>query len=296
VRTIVTAKRTVFALVVASFLSGCAAGSASRETSTYRIWRDDTLADVAARFKVGYVELLSANPGTDPWLPERGTKIVVPKFHLPPLGEAEGIVINLADMRLYYFEPGKRPRSYAIGIGREGLTTPHGHTTVTKKVENPTWRPTPRMRREDPTLGETVPPGPDNPMGTRALYLGWRPYSIHGTNKPLGVGRRVSSGCVRMYNDDVEDLFERVAVGTKVTVVDQPIKFGWIDGDLYIEAHPTQSQSEKIQLGDEVKFEIPSTLVAQALTSAGSEAWRVDHDRVRKAARERLGYPIRITR
>jgi L,D-transpeptidase ErfK/SrfK len=273
---------------------GC---GAKREVTTYRISGDDTLLDVARKFKVGYVEMVTANPDTDPWLPAKGAKVVVPRLHLPPRGETEGIVVNLADLRLYHYgRPGSPPRSFAIGIGREGLTTPLGNTTIVRKLEDPPWRPTARMRKEDPTLPAVVPAGPDNPMGTRALYLGWSPYAIHGSNKPWAVGRRISSGCVRMYNDDVEELFDVVSVGTKVTVVDQPIKFGWIDGELYMEAHPTQTETERLQLGEKIASAVPPTVVSQAKTWAGSQASRIDVERVREVARERRGYPIRITR
>ena len=162
---------------------------------------------------------------------------MLPTVHLLPDAAPEGIIINLADMRLYYFaEPGGPMQSFPIGIGREGLLTPLGSTKVVRKNKDPTWRPTPRMRAENPELPEAVPAGPDNPLGNRAMYLGWPQYLIHGTNKPLGIGRRTSSGCVRMYPEDVEYLFDRIAVGTKVTVVDQPIKLSWIDDALYIEA------------------------------------------------------------
>ena len=152
--------------------------------------------------------MVAANPGIDPWVPGEGTEINLPTVHLmPDLADAdpEGIVVNLAEMRLYFFEkPGGVPQSFPIGIGRDGLNTPTGTTEVVAKRKNPTWRPTKRMRDEDPELPEVVPPGEDNPLGTRALYLGWPQYLIHGTNKPHGVGRRVSSGCVRLYPEDVE--------------------------------------------------------------------------------------------
>jgi L,D-transpeptidase ErfK/SrfK len=279
---------------VAVVLAGC---SLARETRTYRISSGETLLDVARKFKVGYVELVAANPDTDPWLPPRGKRVVIPRMHIPPRGETEGIVINVADMRLYYYaSPHRPPRSYAIGIGREGLTTPLGHTTIVRKTKDPTWKPTPRMRKEDPTLPALMPAGPDNPMGTRALYLGWTPYAIHGSNKAWAVGRRISSGCVRMYNEDIEELFELAPIGTKVTVVDQPIKFGWIDGELYMEAHPTKKEQDRLQLGDKVEASVSPTVVAQAKTWAGSQAARVDLERVREVARERRGYPVRITR
>jgi L,D-transpeptidase ErfK/SrfK len=272
-------------------------GPGRSELATLR--RGATLGDVAEQFHLGYVELVAANPDVDPWLPGKGTRVVLPLVHLPPSAEHEGIVINLADMRLYYFAAGKLVRSYAIGIGRDGLSTPLGKTTVARKEANPSWRPTARMRKEDPELPEVVPPGPDNPMGKRALYLGWRPYAIHGTNKPPGVGRRVSSGCIRMYEADIEDLYARVAVGTKVTVVDQPVKLAWLDGELYMEAHPTQRQSSALQDGKPLSAKaapLTSSIRAEVRAAAAKDASRVDWKAVEAAVRERRGYPVRVTR
>lgn len=268
-----------------------------RETATYRAAYEDTLLDLARRFSLGYVEMVAANPGTDPWIPGEGTEVVLPTVHLLPDAEREGVVINLADMRLYYFaEPGAQPRSYPIGIGREGLTTPVGTTTIARKKKDPIWRPTARMRAENPELPELVPPGPDNPMGTRAMYLGWPLYAIHGTNNPWGIGRRSSSGCIRMYPEHAEELFDLVEVGTKVTVVDQPIKLEWIDGALFMDAHPTQLQSDQLEAEGRFEPELPSKVVDQVLAVAGDQASRLDWSRIRRATVERRGYPIRITR
>ena len=290
-------------LVGVWFSSGCNAANLIngagdlRETAHYRAAYEDTLLEVARRFNLGYVEMVAANPGTDPWLPGEGTDVVLPTVHLVPEVEPEGIVINLSDMRLYYFEEsGAEPVSYPIGIGRDGLVTPLGETKVVRKKADPTWYPTPRMRAEDETLPAAVPPGPDNPLGNRAMYLGWSSYLIHGTNKPWGIGRRSSSGCIRMYPEDAEALFEKVDIGTKVTVVDQPIKFGWIDGALYMEAHPTQQQSDQLEQFGRFEPILPTAVVSQVTEVAGDHAARLDWSRIRQAAVERRGYPIRITR
>jgi L,D-transpeptidase ErfK/SrfK len=268
-----------------------------RETTTYRAAYEDTLLEVARRFKLGYVEMVAANPGTDPWIPGEGTNVVLPTVHLLPDADHEGIVINLADMRLYYFaEPGSAPRSYPIGIGRDGLTTPLGATEIVRKRKDPTWHPTARMREEDPELPEVVPPGPDNPLGNRAMYLGWPAYLIHGTNKPWGIGRRSSSGCIRMYPEDAEELFELAEIGTKVTVVDQPVKLEWIDGELFMEAHPTQAQADQIEIDGRFTPQLPGQVVDQVLAFAGAKVSRVDWSRIRQATIERRGYPIRVTR
>ena len=272
----------------------------ARETTSYQSSYDDTLLDLARQFNLGYVEIVAANPGIDPWIPGEGTEIILPTVHLMPDladGDPDGIVINLADMRLYFFEkPGAAPQSFPIGIGRDGLNTPTGTTEVVAKRKDPTWRPTKRMRDEDPDLPEVFPPGADNPLGSRAMYLGWPQYLIHGTNKPHGVGRRVSSGCVRLYPEDVERLFDMVKVGTKVTIVDQPIKFGWIDGELFMEAHPTQEQSDQLEAYGRFDPQLHSEVVDRALAFAGYKRRRLDWSRIRKATVERRGYPIRIFR
>lgn len=293
-------------LVGVWFSSGCNldtlldADGALRETSSYQASYDDTLLDLARQHKLGYVEMVAANPETDPWVPGEGTDVVLPTIHLMPNlndTEPEGIIINLADMRLYHFEkPGDAPRSFPIGIGRDGLGTPTGVTEIVRKREDPIWYPTERMRNEDPELPKVVPAGPDNPLGTRAMYFGWPQYLIHGTNKPWGVGRRVSSGCVRMYPEDVEALFEIVKVGTKVTVIDQPIKFGWIGGELYMEAHPTQRQSDQLEAEGQFDRLLDSSVVDQITAVAGAETARLDWSGIRQATIERRGYPVRVTR
>ena len=190
-----------------------------REATSYRASYEDTLVEVARRFKLGYVEMVAANPGTDPWLPGEGTDVVLPTVHLLPDAAHEGIVINLADMRLYYFEtPDGPPRSYPIGIGRDGLTTPLGTTTIARKTKDPIWHPTERMRAEDPELPEVVPPGPDNPLGTRWMGLSVPGVGIHGTPHPASVGYSISHGCVRMKKRDAESLFRLVRVGTRVWI------------------------------------------------------------------------------
>ena len=290
-------------LVGVWFSSGCNLGDLIdpegnlRETATYRASHEDNLLDVARRFNLGYVEMVAANPGTDPWLPGAGTEVVLPTIHLMPEAEAEGVVINLADMRLYYFdEAGGPPQSFPIGIGRDGLSTPLGSTEIVRKREDPTWRPTERMRAEDPELPEVVPPGPENPLGDRAMYLGWPQYLIHGTNKPWGIGRRVSSGCIRMYPEDARKLFDLVDVGTKVTVVDQPIKLGWIDGELFMEAHPTQAQSDQLEADGRFDPLLQSDVVDEVLSFADNSSNRLEWSRIRQAAVVRRGYPLQVTR
>lgn len=266
------------------------------KTEVYRAKYEDTLVHLARKHGLGYVEMRAANPGLDPWIPGEGARVVLPTKSILPDAPREGIVLNLAEMKLYLFEkPGQAPIVYSISPGREGLNTPVGSTTVTSKRANPTWTPTARMLKEDPTLKTFYPPGPDNPMGTHALYLGWPEMRIHGTNKPYAIGRRASSGCIRMYPEAIKDIFERVPVGTKVTSVDQPVKVGWIDDKMYVEVSPTQEQSLRVETdGQTSSYEITADDMKRITRKAGTYADKIDWESVRKAVREHRGYPIAV--
>lgn len=214
---------------------------------------EDTLLDIGRRFNVGYEELKLANPGVDPWIPGDGTLVVIPSRYVLPNAPRTGIVLNLAEMRLYYFPdpmdaPRRRVITHPVSIGQVGWSTPLGTTKIIAKVENPAWYPPASIRAEAEANGEPlplmVPPGPDNPLGTHALAFEKKGYLIHGTNKPFGLGMRVSHGCVRMYPEDIVSLFAAVPVDTPVHVVNQPVKTGWRDGVLYVEAHPVAGELE----------------------------------------------------
>jgi len=266
------------------------------EMKIYRAKYEDTLVHLARQHGLGFVEMRAANPKLDPWIPGEGARVVLPTQSLLPDAPRTGIVINLPEMKLYYFEkPGQAPLVYSISPGREGLNTPVGQTTVTAKRANPTWTPTPRMIKEDPTLKPFYPPGPDNPLGTHALYLGWPEMRIHGTNKPYAIGRRASSGCIRMYPEAIKDIYARVPVGTKITSVDQPVKVGWIGDKMYVEVSPTQEQSLRVEeLGEFKSYEITSADMKRITAKAGPMADRIDWEAVRKAVREHRGYPVAV--
>ncbi len=262
----------------------------------YRAKYEDTLVHLARKHGLGFVEMRAANPTLDPWIPGAGARVVLPTQSLLPDAPREGIVLNLAEMKLYLFEkPGQAPIVYSISPGREGLNTPVGSTTIESKKVGPTWTPTDRMRKEDPTLKAFYPAGPDNPMGTHALYLGWPQMRIHGTNKPYAIGRRASSGCIRMYPEAIKDIFQRVPVGTKVTSVDQPVKVGWIENKMYVEVSPTQEQSLHVEeLGEFKSYEITTADMKRITAKAGPYADNIDWEAVRKAVREHRGYPVAV--
>jgi L,D-transpeptidase ErfK/SrfK len=212
---------------------------------------EDTFVSLARRYDVGYDALRRANPDVDAWLPGEGTKIVIPTQHVLPRAERRGIVINLPELRLYYFPADDSDHVYThpISIGRVDWRTPLGKTSIVSKSMNPAWYPPQSVREEhaannDP-LPAVVPPGPDNPLGKHALYLAISGYLIHGTNKPQGVGMRVSHGCIRMFPEDIEALYDMVGAGTKVQIVNQPYKLGWGPEGLYLEAHrPLAEETE----------------------------------------------------
>lgn len=266
------------------------------EIKTYRAKADDTLLSIGERESLGYVELRSANPEMDPWRPGNGAFMILPKMHLLPDAPRKGIVVNLSEMRVYYYQKDGQVKTFPIGVGREGFSTPMGTTNVVRKARDPQWRPTDRMLREDPTLKASYGPGPDNPLGSYALYLGWPQYMLHGTNKPWGIGRRVSSGCIRMYHDDVEYLYNNVPPGTSVTTVRQPVKFGWIGEMLYIEAHPDGMLADQVERvgGAPLDYKVPPDLFADISRVAGQSADNIDWKAVRDALRDRRGYPVPV--
>jgi len=209
--------------------------------------RRDTLSDIARRYNVGWDAIRQANPDVDAWMVGRDVAIILPTQYILPAGPRTGIVLNLAEMRLYYYPPAKagQPReviTYPASIGRMDWRTPLGTTSILRKTKDPVWNPPASIKREHAEKGDflpdTVPAGDDNPLGRHALYLGHAGYLIHGTNRPYGIGMRVTHGCVRLYPEDVEELFSMVPVGTRVLMLDQPFKAGWKDNVLYVEAHP----------------------------------------------------------
>ena len=207
---------------------------------------DDTFSDLARTYGLGYDDIVDANPGIDPWLPGEGTAVLLPTQYVLPAAPQTGVILNIASKRLFYFpEPAEgeaqQVLTFPIGIGRVGWETPLGDTTVIAKAKDPTWWVPASVRKEHAELGNplpsVVPPGPDNPLGTRVLKLDMPGYLIHGTNQPYGVGMRVSHGCVRLYPENIEYLYTLVDIGESVTIMNAPYQMGTKDGQLYFEAH-----------------------------------------------------------
>lgn len=255
---------------------------------------EDTLLDIARNNDLGYREIIAANPEVDPWIPGEGTPVILPtQFILPP-GPREGIIINLAELRLYYFPPGEgRVVTHPLGIGREGWTTPTGNMKIIQKIPNPTWRVPDSIRAEHAANGDplpkVVPPGPSNPLGAFAMRLSNPQYLIHGTNQPWGVGMRVSHGCIRLYPEDIKTLFPQVAEGTPVRIINAPYKAGWMGETLFIEAHPPLSE----QTTDGAKL---TPLIQAILATYGEkQAPNMNWEQARRIAEEYTGTPTPLT-
>jgi L,D-transpeptidase ErfK/SrfK len=265
------------------------------ETGQYITKNGDILLDVARRFDLGYTQLMAVNPGIDPWVPGAGKHVVIPSMYILPDVPHRGIVINLAQWRLFYFPAGARTvETYPLGLGVIGKSTPRGVTRIVRKQANPAWYPPPSIRATEPDLPAVVPPGPDNPLGAYALYLGWHLYRIHGTDKPDGVGRNVSHGCIRLYPEDIDALFHAVRVGTPVRVVDQPADVAWRGSDLYLVVYPSKTQTEEIDTERKVTLDPAPGVRALVTAAAGSRADVVDWAAVDRAAAQRTGEPVKI--
>jgi L,D-transpeptidase ErfK/SrfK len=272
-------------------------GETRKTTARY----EDTLIDIARLHSLGYNEIRHANPGVDPWLPGEGTEVILPTHFVLPNAPRQGILINIAEMRLYYYpkvSAGERPQvvTYPVSIGRGEWETPLGTTHITAKVKDPTWYPPESVRKEhaadgDP-LPKAVPPGPDNPLGRYALRLGLASYLIHGTNKPFGIGMQVTHGCMRLYPEDIKPLFKAVPVGTPVRIVNQPYKAGWHGGDLYLEVHAPPAGGTHTDPGQNL-----TPVVAQVIAATqGREGYEVDWNKVQDIVKAQAGIPIAVAR
>ena len=264
-------------------------------TILHRVSAEDSLIELARTYDLGYVELAAANPDVDPWLPGAGGDLTIPAAHLLPPGPREGIVINLSEQRLYFFDGTGAVRTFPIGVGREGADTPLGQTTVVRKRKDPTWYPPASARAEDPSLPRAVPPGPENPLGGRALYLGWPAYLIHGTNEPYGIGRRVSRGCIRLYPEGIRRLYPLVAKGTAVRVIDRPVKVAAVSGAIFIEAHPSLAQASQLEADGRFDPEDDARARARLTALSGETGWAIDWLAVDRALAERRGFPVQVS-
>lgn len=287
----VKGSRTALGAIAALMFSLAATDSAARsydvngdligELDIASTQRADTLSDLARAYDQGYLEIRHANPGVDPWLPGEETEIIIPSLYVLPDASREGIVVNVPEMRLYYYPPARpgvqrRVTTHPVSIGRQQWTTPHGVTSIVQKIKDPAWYPPESIREEHAAEGKplpkVVPAGPDNPLGAYKMRLGLPGYLIHGTNRPYGIGMRVTHGCMRMYPKDVEQIFESVAVGTQVRIVNQPYKVGIAHEKVYLEVHPHLAEDE-----DKFRDQFSHVVELIAARTQGSEVqlnWR----------------------
>jgi L,D-transpeptidase ErfK/SrfK len=267
-------------------------GTDERIKSTYK----DTLLDIAHRYSLGYEEIIRANPGVDMWLPGEGTEILLPGRRILPPGPRDGLVVNLPEHRLYYYPKSRKGQhrvviTYPVSIGRMDWHSPLGQTEVVAKQKHPSWYPPESIRKEHARNGDplprVVPPGPNNPLGDFKMRLGVGDgtYEIHGTNNPMAVGMAITHGCIRMYPEDVAALFAKVPVGTKVWLINDPVKVTYVGGDLLMEAHPpVDSEGQTVEPNLD--------LLAQQLDRAlGSSVAAIHWDFAREALQSANGMP-----
>ena len=255
---------------------------------------EDTFADLGKANDLGYTEMVAANPGVDAWLPGEGSDVILPTRFILPAGPREGIVINLAEYRMYYFPKGRNVvYTYPLGIGREGWGSPITNTAITAKTPNPAWYPPKSIREEHAAEGDPLPrvvaPGPNNPLGPFKFTLGTPGYLIHGSNKKFGIGMRVSHGCFRMLNHNVLKLASLVSVGTPVRIINEPYKFGRSGGKVYLEAHAPLDETGEASVVDK------HTAVINALLKNDEFAdVRLDWEMLREVVAAEDGLPIEI--
>ena len=257
---------------------------------------EDTFVGLGHIYGLGFRQLVNANPDVLPWVPGEGTEVTLPLSFILPQESREAIVLNLPEFRLYHFIPEKHVvRSYAVGIGREGWQTPtteEREARVTGMAANPSWTPPASIRREHAAMGDilpaVVPPGPDNPLGKYAVRLSLPSYLFHGSNKKVGVGMRVSHGCIRLYDGDIEELALSVKPGVPVRIINEPVKAGWLKDRLYLEVHPQLEED----VGRDINYE---KIIGEALARRPDTAVNIDWDKVTEAARRKSGIPVDVT-
>ncbi len=273
-------------LISESFVTGPLSVQIIGEDRSYILAPGDVLPDIARRFRVGYNSISRANPDVDPWDPGHWREILLPFRTILPAAAQPGITINLAEYRLYLIwnEGDKtRVRIYPVGIGQPGWATPEGLFEITMKIESPSWTSPPAFRANGQTPA-IIPPGPDNPLGQHWLGLSAPGVGIHGTNKPHGIGRRVSHGCIRLYPADIEDLYRRVWEGIPVKITYQPIKVALDGKDLVVQAHPDF-------LG---RIKTPLDKVVEVMNGLGWEG-KIDRNALNKVIDEARGIPVTIS-
>jgi len=256
---------------------------------TVQIQEGDNLTKLSKEYEVSFHEILEVNPNIHPRRLRIGDSVVIPsEFILPKY--RQGIVINIPELRLYYFtSDGNYVFTTPVGLGRSGWRTPTMVTRIYSKVTNPTWHVPEEIIKDAAKQGiffpHNVPPGPDNPLGKYALYLARDGYLIHGTNDSNSVGKYFSSGCIRLYNDAIKTLYEMVTTGTKVYLLHHANKAGWFNGTLYLESHVPVSN---IEPASDLNTQDPEAVIE---AKAAKHSVHIDWARVKHIAKQQLGIP-----
>lgn len=261
------------------------------------ISREDTLIDVAVKYHLGYNMIRSANPHVDSWLPDDGSKVLLPFSVILPDVPRQGIVINTPEMRLYYYHKDEEGQDivsvYPISVGRRNWATPITETRITLRVEDPPWYPPESIRAEHAERGDIlpriVPAGPDNPLGHHLLGLGVPSYFIHGTNKRFGIGMQVTHGCIRMYPEHIEALYNQVSVNTPVVIINQPHKLGWRDNELYLEVHHPLELDGVTQENSRPEIMASLTGILESMPEV-----LIDWDKVDEVINKATGVPVMV--
>lgn len=268
------------------------------------IAQEDNFVQLAQKYRVGLDEIIAANPGIDPWIPDQGTQIIIPSQYVLPNVPREGVVINLAELRLYHFHKPKansterKVSTFPVSVGKdEQWETPLSQTRIIAKHVKPSWYPPESILKEheeknDP-LPRVVPPGPDNPLGEYSLRLGLSGYLIHGTNRPNGIGMRVTHGCIRLHPIGIERLFEMVSVNTPVAIVNQPYKVGWDDNKLYVETHDNIEEQQKAASRNLTEF--VQSVISQT-KDLDEDSYVIEWELGYQEAKSKRGMPFVISR
>ena len=256
--------------------------------TTTRTKENESLIELARTYDLGYNSITDANPQLDPFVPGTDALVTIPSvWILPDVEYYDGIVINLSELRLYYFTKRERSRLvrvFPVGIGSEGHDSPPGKYRVVQKIVKPAWHVPESIKKERPELPDVVPAGPDNPLGSHAPRLSSNDILIHGTNKPWGIGRKVSHGCIRMYPEDISRFFPMVPKGTEVMIVRQPLKVGLRDSRGYLEVHKDEFGQNSDYIAE-----------AQSLLTKKGLLKKVNMEKLYRAIQEKRGMPVDIS-
>ena len=254
---------------------------------------EDTLVDLARKYNLGFNEIIRANPNVDKWLPGEGTIIKIPTQHIIPKGfSKKGFTINLSEFRGYLIKDNQLI-TFPVGLGRMDWKTPLGISTIDLKLEKPAWYPPQSVRDEYKNQGKFLPaevlPGPDNPLGELAMRISIPGgYFIHGTNRPDGVGMEISHGCIRLFPEDIDYIFQLTDIGTEVILLDQPVKIARIQNDIYLQVHPSYSNQHDYNL-EKLRIEI------ELLVNNQDELIQINWDSVESLLKAQNGLATKVT-